>query len=69
MSWYGVHSRWSRAEVKRWLPPGACKHCVYWFRVAIGSSPDTWALPAKCSRCGIPLPELLRDLSEQSRRR
>jgi hypothetical protein len=55
MSWYGRHPRAPRVEVRRLLPPGACKLCVYAFRVmwpelariaSYGRGPT-------CPRCGI----------------
>lgn len=46
------------------LPPGACRRCVYWFRVAIGSASSLWHQDyATCPRCGIPVWELLDKLT------
>jgi hypothetical protein len=54
MSWYGRHPRAPRAEVRRLLPPGACKLCVYAFRVMW---PDLarvalYGAGRTCPRCG-----------------
>ncbi len=66
MSWYGCHPRYSKDQIKALLPPAACKHCVYWFRTVIGSSPDGWHQEyPKCPRCGIPQWELLAKLNER----
>ena len=66
MSWYGVHPRYSKEQIKALLPPPACKQCVYWFRVVLGSSPDTWHQPyPHCPRCGIQKWELLATLNEE----
>ena len=65
MSWYGTHAKVSRDEIKRLLPPAACKQCIYWFRVVIGSSPEIWYREHdKCPRCGIPKWEILRSLGD-----
>src|SRR5262249_47609379 len=66
MSWYGTHPGLTRDEVRRLLPPGACKFCVYWFRTWL---PEAYLSPAKvnallasnvwglCRRCGINMKE------------
>jgi len=53
MSWYGDHAKFSKAEVKQMLPPGSCKRCIYWFRVVLNSSKDSWEFTDSCPRCGI----------------
>jgi HEAT repeat protein len=66
MSWYGKHPQYPKGQIKPLLPPGACKRCVYWFRTAIGSSPDGWHQEyPTCPRCGIPQWELLAQLNER----
>jgi hypothetical protein len=65
MSWYGTHPDFSKAMIRSLLPPSPCKHCVYWFRTAIGSSPSDWHREGElCSRCGLPQWELLAQLNE-----
>jgi len=53
MSWYGTHPKLTKAEVKQMLPPGACKRCVYWFRVVLSSATGLWGYEDPCPRCGI----------------
>lgn len=65
MSWYGTHAQFPKALVKSLLPPRACKHCVYWLRTAIGSSPGEWyQIDKLCPRCGLPQGRLLAKLNE-----
>jgi len=45
MSWYGAHPVLSKADAKALLPVGACKRCVYYFRVH-------QQRPVCCGRCG-----------------
>lgn len=52
MSWYGMHPKIDRSEARNSLLGGACRRCVYWFSVFIGSDPSAWGPPRKCSRCG-----------------
>lgn len=66
MSWYGIHARFSKAEIKALLPPAACKRCIYWFRCSVGSPPNVWHQQYEhCPRCGIPQWELLAELNEK----
>ena len=66
MSWYGTHPRYSKAEIKALLPPAVCKHCVYWFRCVVGSSPDSWHQKfTRCPRCGIAQWDLLAQLNQR----
>ncbi len=66
MSWYGSHPRFAKAEITALLPRAACKRCVYWFRCAVGSSPDSWSLQSThCPRCGIDRRELLAQLNQR----
>ena len=53
MSWYGDHATISKAEVKQVLPPGACKRCVYWFRIVMSRGTGLWYFSDICTRCGI----------------
>jgi len=65
MSWYGSHPKYSKAIIRSLLPPRACKSCVYWFRVVIGSSPERWHFDTpSCQRCGIPTRQLLAELNQ-----
>ena len=72
MSWYGDHAKFSKAEVKQMLPPGACKRCIYWFRVVGSSTVSQWGFSDLCPRCGIHREEIFARLtgakSEQSDR-
>lgn len=68
MSWYGTHARRTKADVKRLLPPGSCKHGIYWFRVAIGSFSSCWYHKYHvCPRCGIPQWEILDKITALER--
>src|ERR1043166_517549 len=70
-SWYGKHARRTKEDVKKMLPPAACKQCVYWFRLVIGSSSSAWHHDySTCPRCGIPKWELLDKFTaiEQAKR-
>jgi len=54
MRWCEKHPRMTKTEARNSLPPGACKYCVYWFRIAIESSPDfLYHRHPTCRRCGI----------------
>jgi len=67
MSWYGQHSHISKTEMRALLPPGTCKRCVYWFRIAIDTPAVTWDLADPCPRCGTPRYSTLVSLQESRR--
>lgn len=65
--WYGTHPKLPKEIIKKLLPPASCKHCIYFFSVAIGSSPYEWSCKnEKCQRCGIPLWETLDKLNKET---
>ena len=67
MGWHGSHAWRTKAEVKKLLPPGACKQCVYWFRLFIGRSSDVWFKQYPiCERCGIRKWDILDELTEKT---
>ncbi|QEG34423.1 hypothetical protein Pr1d_34360 [Bythopirellula goksoeyrii] len=70
MSWYGTHAIRTKEEVKSMLPAAACKHCIYWFQVAIGSSSETWYHRYEtCPRCGIRQWDLLDQFTAEANSR
>jgi hypothetical protein len=54
MSWYGKHPVIAKEQAKQLIPPGACKHTIYWIRCLPSISMKYLSSEEYCcSRCGI----------------
>lgn len=57
MAWNGTHPAVTRAVARSYLPPGACRRCVYAFRIAVGDGLMARRCAGRrCSRCDVHWP-------------